>query len=116
MEALKRRCIGALVLGVTLGSLPVAAVGPANIMLTPMGKVEVRAQGQNVWEKISRVTPLFPGQEVRTGESSSAQIVFSDGSKVELSPNAEFAVEDASSKESRFNLKLGKLRAYFTVF
>ncbi|MBI4385816.1 MAG: FecR domain-containing protein, partial [Elusimicrobia bacterium] len=85
--------------------------GPG-IMLIPKGSVEIR-RASGAWESVSRPTELSPGYEVRTQTDGIAQIVFTDGSRVELSPSSLFAVESTDRRESAFRLNMGRLKAAF---
>jgi hypothetical protein len=82
--------------------------------LVPTGTVEVRTGPQGTWQAVSAPTMLQSGQEVRTGGGSSAQIDFSDGSKVRLAPNTNFNLDKTESSETIFSLAKGKIQAAFS--
>lgn len=106
METLRRVLILILLCATHLYAAP-------GIQLIPTGAVEVRTGPQNAWASVSVPTALQAGQEVRTGGDASAEINFSDGSKVRLAPHTNFTVDQAESAESRFTLMRGKIQAAF---
>lgn len=106
METLRRVRILILLCATHLYAAP-------GIQLIPTGAVEVRAGPQDAWAAVSVPTALQAGQEVRTGGDASAEINFSDGSKVRLAPHTNFNVDQAESAESRFTLVRGKIQAAF---
>lgn len=105
-----RRSLAVWALGFFLIAPAFAAPG---VVLYPKGDVQVRVGGA-AWQTVSAQTELVAGQEVRTTKESAAEIVFSDGSRIILSANAQFLVEKTDRREASFNLSLGKLRAYFS--
>ncbi len=107
--------IRAVVLSVVLVSSARAIPAPVQIQLVPQGQVEIRGAGGE-WTRVSGRINLEPGQEVRTKDASAALITFSDGSKLALSPNAQFAVEKSDRQETTLKLGLGKLRAFFAGY
>ena len=97
-------------------ALPLLMLPPARaagmIALIPNGSVEVRA-GAGAWRSVSAQEAVSAGTEVRTGRDSTAQLVFSDGSRVLVNNASVFAIDKTDSLETSFSLKLGKIRAAF---
>lgn len=104
--------MAALILAWLMAGSASAAV-PRGIVVVPVGKVEVLAQTSGQWERVRRPVRIAQGDEVRTGNGAQAQILLSDGSRLSLSENAHFAVQNDSLKQSTFKLSVGKLKAYF---
>jgi len=62
------------------------------------GMVEILgAEGE--WAVLNQGSLLEPGQAVRTGELSAAQIIFYDGSRTSLGPNTQVSIDKLSFKE-----------------
>ena len=58
--------------------------GPAAVITAVQGTVEVRRVGEIEYQAAKADTQLYPGDQVRTGEQSSATIAMADESVVEL--------------------------------
>ncbi|MFH1618501.1 MAG: FecR family protein [bacterium] len=95
-------------------SVAAFAARDRRVILSPGGTVEVRAGGK-IWET-DKAVYLQSGHEVHTRADSSADMVFSDGSRIHLAPSTEFAITASSRKESVFSLKMGKIKAAFAGF
>lgn len=95
--------------------IPVLSLWAASpIRMVPVGSVEVRLGPQGAWQSVTAPTELAPGQEVRTGAGSSAEIAFSDGSKVRLAAHTSFNLDKTETSESVFTLAKGKIQAAFS--
>ncbi|MFA6092557.1 MAG: FecR family protein [Elusimicrobiota bacterium] len=89
-----------------------ASAALPGVTLLPHGIVEVRAGVRDQWRQVSSRTEMVPGYDIRTTKTSTAELEFSDGSRILLSPGALFTVEQTDSREARFRLDSGKLKAY----
>ncbi len=71
--------------GVEPGGIePAADEGPAAVIVAATGTVEIRRVGEVAFVAVPTDTKLYPGDVVRAGEASSATIVLSDESTIEL--------------------------------
>ncbi|OGS09844.1 MAG: hypothetical protein A3J70_02235 [Elusimicrobia bacterium RIFCSPHIGHO2_02_FULL_61_10] len=109
---MRKFCRGLAVLALGPALFSAAFAAPA-VVLIPSGSVEVRT-GSGAWQAVSARGELTAGSEVRTTKDSTAQIIFSDGSRIALSSNAQFLVEKTDRREASFRLGMGRLRAYFS--
>lgn len=114
MEILTRRFSAFFALSVLLlrPGLRANALPAGAIQMIPSGAVEVR-RGHD-WRPASGTETLFAGSEVRTSASSTAELRFSDGSRVLLAAGTSFKIDKTDSQESSFSLGLGKIRAAFS--
>jgi hypothetical protein len=99
-----------------LAGLNASALAPGTITLIPNGAVEVRPGSAASWQTVEGQTVVSVGQEVRTRRSSTAQLVFSDGSRIQLFNDSYFTIDKMATDETRFSLVLGKIRAAFAGF
>ena len=90
---------------------PARAAGP--IILIPNGSVDVRSDAATAWRAVTAQETVAAGQEVRTHRDSTAQLLFSDGSRVSINNFSIFAIDKTGTDETTFSLKLGKIRAAF---
>lgn len=114
MEILTRRLVAffALFLLVLAEASPARALPARTIQLIPSGAVEVRS-GKD-WRPVAGPEELIEGTEVRTNGSSTAELRFSDGSRIQLAPGTVFKIDKTDTHEMSFSLGLGKLRAAFS--
>ena len=78
------------------------------ITLTGMqGNVVVERNGVAV-----TTSSLQPGDQVTTGDGSSASITFADGSKVDLGPNTTLELSSIGGIQSLITLLFGKIHAF----
>lgn len=115
MEILNRRlttAFGPLLILASLGA-PSRALVAGAIQLIPNGAVDVRAGANGKWRMVTAEETVSAGQEIRTHKDGSAQLVFSDGSRVLMNNYSVFAIDKTDTKEQSFSLKLGKIRAAF---
>lgn len=111
MEILSKRLIAFFGLSLTLlASGGRADALPGTISLIPNGAVEVRTG--MIWRP-ALAEDLPAGSEVRTSASSTAELRFSDGSRIQLAPGTSFRIEKTDAKEASFSLGMGKIRAAF---
>lgn len=82
------------------------------IIVVPNGAVQVRT-GTGDWGALPKSGLVKAGQSVRTDKASTAELRFSDGSRVQLAPETVFAIEQTDNQETRFSLGVGKIRAAF---
>ena len=84
------------------------------------GQVEFLKGGAGDWEKAALNQKLESGDKIRTGPGSGATLALDDGSVLQLSPEAEFAIQtlsrDSNTKqlESLLAILKGKVRAQVT--
>ncbi len=72
------------------------------------GTVQVKTtQG---WTTLTPETLLKPGQQIRTGNSSRAELLFADGSRVNLHGNTAFMLESEKESTSNYRLSLGRIK------
>ena len=83
------------------------------ITLIPSGAVDVRSSGADSWRPVTGRETVTAGQEVRTHRASTAELVFADGSRVQINNFSIFAIDKTGTDETGFSLKLGKIRAAF---
>jgi len=60
------------------------------------GLVEVRSPGGK-WVPVSKIAPISAGQSIRTGNTGSARLTFSDGRSISLGPNRDFSFDGLQS-------------------
>ncbi len=109
MEILAKR----LALAAALLALAPFARAEAAIALIPNGLVDVRS-GQNMpWRPVGGRELVAAGQEVRTHRDATAELVFSDGSRIQIGSFSIFAIDRTDKAETGFSLKLGRIRAAF---
>jgi len=110
------RCTGAssvsfsiFVAGLSLLLAP--CVSWAGVSLTAIsGAVQVHSTD---WVLVSKTPmPLEEGETVRTAAGASAILIFTDGSRVELTGNTSFTVERTETTNYFMGLSLGRLRAF----
>ena len=113
MEILNKRLIAFFGLPVLLlwAGARADALPAGAIQLIPSGSVEVRMGRE--WRPVSGTETLNAGAEVRTSASSTAELRFSDGSRIQLSPGTVFKIDKTDTQETSFSLGLGKIRAAF---
>jgi hypothetical protein len=115
MEILKRRLMasfGPAALALALAA-PAYAVVAGPIRLVPNGAVDVRATQGAEWRPVSGPETVAAGQEIRTHRGASAELSFSDGSKVLINSFTIFSIDKTDAKEQSFSLKVGRIRAAF---
>ncbi|MBI5623890.1 MAG: FecR domain-containing protein [Elusimicrobia bacterium] len=89
-----------------------AEAGEATRLTEFSGVVQVKSPSDFQWMQVAKVPmDLAPGVGVRTGVRGKATVVFEDGTRVELSANASFAVEEAGARGVGVRLFMGVLRA-----
>lgn len=77
------------------------------------GIVQARRGGSERWDMVKGVPlDLQPADSVRTGSRAQATLMFEDGSRIELGPNAAFTLESADAKSSGLKLNLGSVKAF----
>jgi hypothetical protein len=78
------------------------------------GRVFFLKAQADIWGQVSKGQVLEPGDRVRTAAGSRATITFADGSRIELSANGSFTLQESSSQGSTLKLGLGSLKAWIT--
>lgn len=73
------------------------------------GTVEVKTASG--WTTLSPDTILKPGQEIRTGADGSAEVMFNDGSRINLHAKSSFVLESEDDTMSSYRLTLGQIKA-----
>lgn len=105
----------AAISAVFLALAAAAHAAPAGtIVLIPNGSVDVRSGKGADWRPVAAQEFVTPGQEVRTHRTATAELRFSDGSRVQIQPFSIFSVDRADRQETGFSLKLGRIRAAFS--
>ena len=73
----------------------------------------VPAAGSQDWTLVKTLPANVANcDSVRTGLKAQATLIFDDGSKVELGPNASFTLEEASGNRASLQLGFGALKAF----
>ncbi|MBI3552271.1 MAG: FecR domain-containing protein [Elusimicrobia bacterium] len=67
--------------------------------------------GQKSWRRIAAGSTLSGGDQLRTEKAAKATLTFPDGSRIELGPQSNFTLDEASDGNS-MHLGLGSLRAF----
>lgn len=83
-------------------------------MTEASGRVFFLKAQSDVWGQVSKGQVLEPGDRVRTAAGSRATVTFADGSRVELSANGSFTLQESSGQSSSLKLGLGSLKAWIT--
>ena len=115
MEILNKRFLvsfGPAALALALAA-PARALPAGPIRLIPNGSVDVRATQGAQWRPVTGPETVSAGQEIRTHREATAELDFSDGSKVLINSFSIFSIDQTNAKEQSFSLKLGKIRAAF---
>jgi len=71
----------------------------------------VQIQTDTGWIRLTPDTLLKPGQEIRTGVDGAAEILFNDGSRIQLQTKTDFLLEREDDSVSNYRLALGRIRA-----
>jgi len=84
--------------GVTAGGITRdAKEGPAAVVTALKGTVEVRRVGETTFAAAKADTALYPGDQIRTGDASTATVALADESIIEVAEVSTIAI---SSRES----------------
>lgn len=90
------------------------SAGKVAVASTLKGTVQVKtAQG---WVALTPGALLKPGQQIRTGDASKAEVLFSDGTQVNLHANTEFLLESDDGELSSYRLSIGRVKAFFKKY
>ncbi|MBI4051706.1 MAG: FecR domain-containing protein [Elusimicrobia bacterium] len=81
---------------------------------TTEGNVEVQKKGSTEWMGAAAPYELDLGDQIKTGRRGKAQILFRDGSRIELGRSTQFEIENAGTTQSVLRLSWGRLRAWIT--
>ena len=77
------------------------------------GPVSVKAVRSGVWDPLQAVPhDLSPGDQIRTGPSGQAEIVFGDGSKVAVQPSTEFTFSESDGARTEGRVRIGVVRVW----
>lgn len=79
------------------------------------GEVRVKRAGQFLWENASERDELRPGDQVRTGNGGSAQLVYFDGSMVAVSPGTLIEVHEMVRDPARRTQRVSERLAFGQV-
>jgi len=74
---------------------------------------EVQKQEGKAWVPLTSAAPLKSGEAIRTGLTGSADVIFRDGSRVQLGPNSEFLLEEQTPQRSTYRLLNGFIHDLF---
>ena len=100
-----------LLLAALLAGSPALAAGV--ITLIPNGAVDVRSGAATSWRPVVDRETVTAGQEIRTHRNSTAELIFADGSRVQINNYSVFAIDKTGTDDTSFSLKFGKIRAAF---
>ena len=96
---MRKRLLEALVVTILVASTVAGCEGGGGsscstltILSTTEGEVFVMKAGTDTWGEGQSGTELEEGDTIKTGEDSSAEITFFDGSTVELQPDTEVGI------------------------
>lgn len=78
------------------------------------GNVYFRPSGTKDWNLIKQSRELASGDQLRTEARSRATVTFDDGSRIEIGPNGNFAVQESSPQRNSVVMSLGSMRAWVT--
>ncbi len=84
-------------------------------LLNISGKVEVRRQGSADWSRVKGSARIQPGDEVKTRWRSRVQVLFEDGSRVEIGPSSFYVLNEdggAGKVNTSMKLKFGWMKAW----
>ncbi|HEY5611375.1 MAG TPA: FecR domain-containing protein [Thermoanaerobaculia bacterium] len=78
------------------------------------GEVQYQKAGQSDWRKVDVRTSLFNGDWVKTGDSASAELIFSNGSLYTVGPNALLEIYSVfnpktSKKQNTVQMQIGSV-------
>lgn len=73
------------------------------------GTVEIKTL--KGWKTLSSDDILGPGELIRTGSDGFAEVMFDDGSRVNLHANSSFMLESRDGESSDYKLSLGRIKA-----
>jgi hypothetical protein len=94
----------------------------AVILQSFSGTVEVLFKGEHVWKPLSDTIKLDVGDQIRTSQDSSVDLVCEDGSELDLSENSQLAIRELEFSVaqktcvSRFNLFWGAVTVKVAIF
>jgi hypothetical protein len=108
-----RRALGVLLTAALLAGSGARALAAGLITLIPNGAVDVRLGEAASWRPVTEQETVSAGEAVRTHRESTAELHFSDGSRVQIGSFSIFSIDKTDTQETGFSLKLGKIRAAF---
>jgi ferric-dicitrate binding protein FerR (iron transport regulator) len=73
---------------------------------------EVTIKTPEGWKTFGKHTLLGPGEVVRTGADGFAELMFNDGSRINLDANSSLMLESANGNTSTYRLTLGRIKAH----
>lgn len=76
---------------------------------TLRGTVEVKTAAG--WQRLTPDTALQPGEEIRTGPDGFAEVMFNDGSRINLHGNTSFVLASEDAAGATYRLSAGRLKA-----
>ncbi len=107
----RRRALACALLA-ALSTGPAFAASTAYLSKTS-GLVQWKKSGSADWDNVSNVPQDLDVQDsVRTGSRAQATLMFGDGSRIELGPNASFQLEAAEQGKSGIKLNFGWIKAF----
>jgi len=71
------------------------------------GIVEVLRINTTYWQKVNEEDFLYTGDIIRTGKKGKAEIVFTDGNIVELTPSSKLKIGKITGNKQELNLNMG---------
>jgi hypothetical protein len=79
-----------------------SANAPA-VLLRVQGDVSFRMDTTGTWQKGTRGQKLFPKNEIKTGEKSTAIVVFTDGSVLRLNEKSSVRIRGTSNADGKYD-------------
>jgi len=90
-----------------------AAPAPIGAVIVELsGKVEFQSKDSDEWFAAELQQPLEEGDTIMTDARGSAVILFTDGSKIRISKNAAFVMEQQNEQEVKLLVKYGHFEAW----
>jgi hypothetical protein len=79
------------------------------------GNAQIKRVGQFSWEPVSAGTAVQPGDQIRTTSGGSAEVVYSNGSRVLVSPNSLFEIREIVRDEVRREQRIAQHLEFGTI-
>jgi ferric-dicitrate binding protein FerR (iron transport regulator) len=89
-----------------------AASGAAGLASRLKGDIRIRAE--NSWKRFDANVALRPGDELRTGKESSAELILTDGSTLNMDANSSIRLGQPQRKKSLYEKIKGQIRTEVT--
>jgi len=100
-----------LVVGVSISLNLFAEDGKVNVTRV-VGSAAVWSDADGRWEAVTRDRKLSSGQQIRTAERSSVELVTPQNHKVKIDENSRVVVDEMTENSSVFSVAVGKIRSW----